>query len=198
MHIYSNCRQTQKKTKQRSWGLQNLKKKQKQTMKNKWKKHMETNQRKHWEKTLEQPKNIGKKQTILNKTENNKTLEKNQRSWGCRGSSQESQNMFLSNVFFFGVCFHFLGFLNGAFPLRVSLFSKGFMFSMCVFLMVLMVPSPKSINIFMLWRCHLHDANCWSKRLLMLISQASLVSIWNRSGVGTVLSGWEFVSDAQM
>ena len=31
---------------------------------------------KHWEKTLEQPKNIGKKQTILNKTENNKTLEK--------------------------------------------------------------------------------------------------------------------------
>jgi hypothetical protein len=25
---------------------------------------------------LEQPKNIGKKQTILNKTENNKTLEK--------------------------------------------------------------------------------------------------------------------------
>lgn len=45
-------------------------------MKNKWKKHMETNQRKHWEKTLEQPKNIGKKQTILNKTENNKTLEK--------------------------------------------------------------------------------------------------------------------------
>ena len=72
-------------------------------------------------------------------------------------------------VFFFVcVCVHFWGFLNGAFPLRVSLFRKSFMFSMCFFLIVLMVPSPKSINtcfedvIYMMPTVEANDFSCWS------------------------------------
>ena len=79
-----------RKNKKQNKGLGDYKtwKKTETKMKNKWKKQKQkwkTNDKnkkhgnqpkKTLKNTLEQPKNIGKKQTILNKTDNNKTWEK--------------------------------------------------------------------------------------------------------------------------